>query len=108
MIAEETPVPKRSVALDLMMDSGGRLSDRDLAALRVISDEPGLGNGKVGDRVGAKDHAQISYVLARLARRGLIESALGARAPFAANSWHLTPAGVELDAAIRDESQDGA
>jgi hypothetical protein len=48
------------------------------------------------------------WVLARLARRGLIESSSDAPGPFAPNSWHLTPAGAKLDAAIREESQDDA
>jgi len=108
MIAEETPAPKLSVALDLMLDSGGRLSHRDVSVLRLIGAEPGLSNGGVGKRVGVEDSATASWVLARLARRGLIESSLDTPAAFAPKSWHLTTAGVELDAAIRDESQDGA
>jgi DNA-binding MarR family transcriptional regulator len=106
MIAEETPAPKLSVALDLMLDSGGRLSDRDVSVLRLIGSEPGLSNGEIGQRVGVEPSDTISWVLARLARRGLIESALDAPAPFKPNSWHLTAAGIELDAAIRDENQD--
>ena len=103
MIAEETPAPKLSVALDLMLDSGARLSDRDVSVLRVIAAEPGLSNGGVGERVGVNDSATASWVLARLVRRGLIESSSDAPAPFAPKSWHLTPAGIELDAAISDE-----
>jgi DNA-binding MarR family transcriptional regulator len=106
MIAEETPAPKLSVALDLMLDSGGRLSDRDVSVLRVIGAEPGHSNGEVGKRVGVEPSDTISWVLARLASRGLIENALHAPAPFVANSWHLTAAGIELDAAIRDENPD--
>jgi DNA-binding MarR family transcriptional regulator len=104
MIAEETPAPKLSVALDLMLDSGGRLSDRDVSILRLIGSEPSLSNGEIGQRVGVEPSDTISWVLARLATRGLIESASDAPAPFKPNSWHLTAAGKELDAAIRDES----
>jgi len=106
MIAEQTPAPKLSVALDLMMDSGGRLSDRDISLLRLIGAEPGLSNGEIGKRGGVEPSDTISWVLARLASRGLIENALHAPAPFVANSWQLTAAGIELDAAIRDENQD--
>jgi DNA-binding MarR family transcriptional regulator len=106
MISEQTPEPKLSVALDLMQDSGGRLSDRAVAALRVIGAEPGLSNGEVGQRVGVKDPDATHPLLAGLARRGLIENALKAPAPFVANIWQLTAPGKELDAAIRDENQD--
>jgi DNA-binding MarR family transcriptional regulator len=106
MISEETPAPKLSVALDLMLDSGRRLSDREVSVLRLIGAEPGLSNGEVGQRVGVEPSDTISWVLARLARRGLIENALDAPAPFKPNSWHLTAAGIELDAAIRRENED--
>ena len=106
MISEQTPAPKLSVALDLMLDSGGRLSDREVSVLRVIGEAPGLSNGEVGQRVGVEPSDTISWVLARLARRGLIENALDAPAPFQPNSWQLAAAGIELDAAIRDENQD--
>ena len=106
MIAEQTPAPELSVALDLMMDSGGRLSDRDISLLRLIGAEPGLSNREIGKRVGVEPSDTISWVLARLATRGLIENALHAPAPFVANSWQLTAAGIDLDAAIRDESLD--
>lgn len=74
--------------------------------LRVIGEAPGLSNGEVGQRVGVEPSDTISWVLARLARRGLIENALDAPAPFQPNSWQLTAAGIDLDAAIRDENQD--
>jgi DNA-binding MarR family transcriptional regulator len=108
MISEQTPEPKLSVALDLMQDSGGRLSDRAVAALSVIGAEPGLSNGEVGQRVGVKDPDATHPLLAGLARRGLIENALKAPAPFVANIWQLTAAGKELDAAIREENQDAS
>ncbi len=104
MIVEQTPAPKLSVALDLMLDSGGHLSDREVSVLRVIGVEPGLSNGEIGKRVGVEPSDTISWVLARLARRGLIENALDAPAPFKPNSWQLTAAGKELDAAIRAET----
>ena len=106
MISGQTPAPKLGVALDLMMDSGGRLSDRDISLLRLIGAEPGLSNGEIGKRVGVEPSDTISWVLARLARRDLIENAQDVPAPFAPNSWHLTAAGIELDAAIREESAD--
>ena len=106
MISDQTPAPKLSVALDLMLDSGGSLTDRDIRVLRLIGAEPGLSNGEIGGRVGVKDSDTISWLLARLARRGLIENAVDAPAPFIPNSWHLTAAGIELDAAIREENPD--
>lgn len=106
MIAEQTPAPKLSVALDLMLDSGARLSDRAVSVLKIVGEAPGLSSREVGRRVGVKDPDATYSLLARLVRRGLIESASAAPAPFAPNSWHLTASGKELDSAIRDENQD--
>jgi DNA-binding MarR family transcriptional regulator/AcrR family transcriptional regulator len=100
-IGRETPAPPRSLALDLMWDSGGRLSDRAISVLTVSAAEPGLSNNEIALRVGISDQNSMSQLLARLARRGLIENT---RTGGRYNVWQLTAAGRELESAIRKET----
>lgn len=100
-IGRETPAPSRSVALELMWQSGGRLSDSAASVLRVIGVEPALSNNDIALRVGIADENSMSQLLARLARRALIENTRnGGRY----NVWHLTPAGEKLERAIWHET----
>jgi len=100
-IGRETPPPPRSLALDLMWESGGRLSDDAVSVLRVSAAEPGLSNNEIALRVGITDENSMSQLLARLARRGLIENT---RTGGRYNVWQLTAAGIELETAIRQET----
>ena len=100
-IGREVPAPARSVALDLMWESGGRLSEPAIGVLRVSAAEPGVSNGAIAERVGITDANSTSQLLARLAGRGLIENARnGGRE----NVWVLTATGQKLQDAIRQES----
>jgi DNA-binding MarR family transcriptional regulator len=100
-IGREVPAPARSVALDLMWQSGGRLSEPAISVLKVSAAEPRLSNGQIAQRVGVTDPNSMSQLLARLDRRGLIENARnGGRE----NVWVLTAAGTELQDAISREA----
>jgi DNA-binding MarR family transcriptional regulator len=101
-IGREGPAPARSVTLDLMWQSGGRLSEPAIQVLHVAAAEPGLSNGEIAERVGITDANCMSQLLARLTRRGLIENARnGGRE----NVWVLTCAGEKLQDAIAREPQ---
>jgi DNA-binding MarR family transcriptional regulator len=100
-LGRETPAAKRSLALDLMRESGGRLKPRAVSVLRVIGAEPGLSNLEVGARVGVKAQIHVSQILARLAERGLIENV---RTGGRENVWQLTASGAQLETAIRQEA----
>ncbi|HEV7528401.1 MAG TPA: MarR family transcriptional regulator [Solirubrobacteraceae bacterium] len=100
-IVPETPPPARSLALDLMHDSGGRLSDTAGSVLRVIGAEPALSNNDIAGRVGVTDENSMSQLLSRLAKRDLVEN-LRRRGKF--NVWHLTPAGEKIERAIWEET----
>ena len=100
MIGRKAPAPARSLALDLMWQSGGRLSDPGVQVLHAIAAEARLSNGAIAERVGIADANSMSQLLARLAGRGLVENARnGGRE----NVWALTPAGTTLEDAIRRE-----
>jgi DNA-binding MarR family transcriptional regulator len=100
-IGRETPAPPRSVAIDLMWESGGRLSENASSLLRAIGAEPGLSNNDVASRVRIADENTISQQLARLARRGLVANA---RNGGKSNAWRLTPTGERLERAIWHET----
>jgi DNA-binding MarR family transcriptional regulator len=100
-ISYEPPAPPHSVAFDLMRASGGRLKDRAISVLRVIGSEPNLSNNQVAVRVGLTDENRTSQLLARLARRGLLENT---RTGGRENVWRLTPSGDELERAIWHET----
>ena len=100
-IGRETSPAQRSLALDLMWQCGGRLSDDGVAALRVIGAEPGLSNVEIAVQVGITDQNIMSALLALLARRALSENT---RKGGRYNAWQLTGAGKELERAIRQET----
>lgn len=101
MIGREAPRPPRSRALDLMWESGGRLSHRAVLVLRVIAAEAGLSNHEIALRLPISNENIVCKVLAGLLGRGLIENTRnGGRV----NVWRLTPSGERLERAIRDET----
>jgi DNA-binding MarR family transcriptional regulator len=100
-IAYEPPTPPRSVALELMRASGGRLKDRAISVLRVIGSEPNLSNNQIALRVPITNENSMSQHLSRLARRGLLENT---RTGGRENVWRLTPSGEHLERAIWHET----
>ncbi len=100
-IAYEPPAPPRSVALELMRASGGRLKDRAISLLRVIGSEPNLSNNQIALRVPITGENSMSQHLSRLARRGLIENT---RTAGRENVWRLTASGEQLERAIWHET----
>ena len=100
-IGRDTPAPPRSLAIDLMWRSGGRLSETGVAVLRGIGAEPGLSNNDIAIRVGVGDKNSMSQLLARLAKRDLIANA---RNGGKYNVWQLTVSGEKLERAIWAET----
>jgi DNA-binding MarR family transcriptional regulator len=104
-IGGEAPAPPRSVALHLLRESGGRLSEAAVSVLRAVGAEPGLSNSDIAERVGSRDENSMSQLLARLTRRGLIENTRdGGRH----NVWQLTVPGESLERAIWHEASPAA
>jgi hypothetical protein len=63
---------------------------------------PGLSNNDTALRVGIEGKGDASALLTRLTRFALIENT---RTRGRENEWRLTPAGKELERAIRDDSR---
>lgn len=81
-----------------------RMTHRTIRTLAVIAAESGLSNLEVSRRAGVADQGQISKLLARLARLGLIENLRAGGARGGCNQWRLTARGEEVERAITREA----
>jgi AcrR family transcriptional regulator len=61
-------------------------------------------NRQVADAAGVQDQGQISKLLIRLERLGLIENAGSGPVRGEPNAWRLTPRGHEVERAIREQA----
>jgi AcrR family transcriptional regulator/DNA-binding MarR family transcriptional regulator len=73
-----------------------RLTYRTAQVLECISREPGISNRVVAERAGVADQGQISKLLARLERLGLLENTGEGHAKGEPNAWTLTAHGVRI------------
>jgi AcrR family transcriptional regulator len=97
------PVPVEStkragerLLADPFKSSGLRLTYRTVRVLSAISENPAGSNRVVGEEAGITDQGQVSKLLGRLERSGLVvNTGLGPRKG-APNSWSLTPNGVQV------------
>ncbi len=78
-----------------------RLTYRTVRVLMAISDHPGASNRQVAEGSGIVDQGQISKLLNRLARLELIGNLGGGQERGAANAWHLTARGEQVERATR-------
>ncbi len=76
-----------------------RVTYRTASVLQAIAEQPGASNVEIAARARVSDQGQISKLLARLARLGLVENT-GAYSAGAAKAWRLTPRGSEVSAAL--------
>jgi AcrR family transcriptional regulator len=90
---------------------GMRLTYRTLRVLDAVAQlggrEPGPSNRMVGELAGISDQGQISKLLARLQRLGLIDNAPGVSVKGLSNKWRLTEKGQGIQRAI-EEPRGGA
>jgi AcrR family transcriptional regulator/DNA-binding MarR family transcriptional regulator len=93
------PPPRRSPGPESLASLDMRLTYRTIQVLRAIAEHPGTSNRQVGRVAGVDDPGQISKLLARLRKIGLIENT----APLvkgAPNAWALTGKGAEVQKTI--------
>jgi AcrR family transcriptional regulator len=77
-----------------------RLTYRTLCVLEGIADCPGASNRQVADRAGIQDPGQISKLLMRLRRIGLLANTGVGHAKGEPNAWQLTPLGERITAQL--------
>jgi AcrR family transcriptional regulator len=73
-----------------------RLTYRTARVLECIAGRPGVNNRVVSDHAGISDQGQVSKLLARLERLGLVSNSSGGHARGEPNAWELTPLGRQV------------
>jgi AcrR family transcriptional regulator len=81
-----------------------RLTYRTVRVLAAVAANPRGSNRAIGEASGVADQGQISKLLARLERLGLLENTLTARATGSTNAWVLTKRGEEVAGALAAEA----
>jgi AcrR family transcriptional regulator/DNA-binding MarR family transcriptional regulator len=84
-----------------------RLTYRTVCVLEAVAERPGISNRAAADAAGVSDQGQMSKLLARLERYGLLEN----KRPSTkgeANSWFLTPAGLQVARMVINHAPSGA
>ncbi len=101
----ELPNEGRSRALarhkDPLEGLNMRLTYRTVRVLMVIAEHPGASNREIAEGSGIVDQGQISKLLNRLARLNLVENLGEGQEKGAANAWHLTARGAQVERATR-------
>ncbi len=77
-----------------------RLTYRTVRVLISLAHRPNASNREVGIASGIQDQGQISKLLTRLRKLGLIENTGAGLARGAPNAWLLTEKGAEIEAAV--------
>ena len=73
-----------------------RFTYRTLCVLDAIADRPGASNREVAQSAGVKDQGQISKLLSRLKRLGLIADRESRSPGRSRNAWRLTARGTDV------------
>ncbi len=99
------PVPDlpdrgESTPADPLRDVPMRLTYRTVRVLMAVAKHPGSSNRDVGLASGMSDQGQISKLLTRLAKLGLIENTGAGLTRGAPNAWVLTAKGALIEQAI--------
>ena len=74
-----------------------RLTYRTVRVLMIIAEHPGASNREIAHGSGIVDQGQISKLLTRLERLKLVENVGDGAEKGAANAWHLTGRGAQLE-----------
>lgn len=81
-----------------------RLTLRTARVLEAVAELPGVSNRVVAERAGVSDPGQISKLLARLERLGLIVNSGGGHAKGEPNAWSLTAKGRQVAQSIHSHA----
>jgi AcrR family transcriptional regulator len=98
----------RTASRDPLRGLEMRLTYRTVRVLLSIAEGPGASNREVGVAAGIDDQGQISKLLSRLERLGLIENSGAGQVRGAPNAWALTKKGVEVEQLVVGQTSVGA
>ncbi len=90
------PVSGRARAEDPLRELPMRLTYRTARVLQTAARHPGTSNRLIGEGAGLTDQGQVSKLLARLQRLGLLANTGKGQARGEANAWQLTPLGERV------------
>ena len=85
-----------------------RMTYRTALVLEAIAQAPGISNLGVARHAQVNDQGQISKLLSRLERHGLVQNIGRGQTQGAPNEWRLTPAGQQIQQGIRDHQKQAA
>jgi AcrR family transcriptional regulator/DNA-binding MarR family transcriptional regulator len=91
---------------DPFKDAGMRLTYRTVRVLVAIAEHPHASNRTIGDSAGITDQGQVSKLLGRLQRAGLVTNSGLGPGQGAPNAWSLTPAGDQIVHTINAHAED--
>jgi AcrR family transcriptional regulator/DNA-binding MarR family transcriptional regulator len=100
-VARERHPRPRARPKDPLAGLDMRLTYRTVRVLMVIGEHPGASNREIAEGSGIIDQGQISKLMTRLARLELVENRGEGQEKGAANAWHLTPRGAQVERATR-------
>jgi AcrR family transcriptional regulator len=105
-----TPAPssdaiERTQSVDPFKGAGMRLTYRTVRVLIAIAEHPGSSNRVIGETAEIKDQGQISKLLGRLERIGVVQNTPPHQGKGAPNSWALTPSGRQVTESIRAHTE---
>ncbi|HTD58378.1 MAG TPA: hypothetical protein VK672_05740 [Solirubrobacteraceae bacterium] len=100
--APERKIRPHPASRDPLRDLEMRLTYRTVRVLLSIAAAPGSSNREVGAAAGIDDQGQISKLLSRLEKLGLIENSGAGQVRGAPNAWELTKKGVEVQQLVVD------
>jgi DNA-binding MarR family transcriptional regulator len=95
-------------ASDTLESLNIRRTYRTMRVLRSIQDRPGSSNKSVSRDAGIGDQGQMSKLLARLERLGLIENAAHGARDGMSNAWQLTALGRQLCDSLQLDGEGGS
>jgi AcrR family transcriptional regulator len=90
---------------DPFKDAGMRLTYRTVRVLMAIAEYPGASNRQIGNTAEITDQGQISKLLGRMQRLGMIVNTGAGARHGAPNEWALTTTGTNLTNTIRTHTE---
>ncbi len=100
--------PRRGASGDPLRDLEMRLTYRTVRVLLAIAANPDASNRQVGAAAGIDDQGQISKLLARLEKLGLVHNNGAGQVRGAPNAWLLTKKGAEVEQLVAGQVPVGA
>jgi DNA-binding MarR family transcriptional regulator len=101
---ERSAQNRRAPTTDPLAGLQMRLTYRTARVLEAVAAQPGASNRQVADHAGIQDQGQVSKLLARLERLGLLVN----RGQGEPNAWSLTAAGMAVTHSIAAHTGGGA